>query len=57
MAEHCFIQLRERRGGDPAAIDQGWFIIKDGFVILTDEHDKPVFRRQRQVRNEACQGQ
>src|SRR5215469_6589070 len=43
MAEHCFIQLRERRGGDPGAIDQGWFIIKDGFVILTDEHDKPLF--------------
>jgi hypothetical protein len=41
MAQHCFIQLRGARGGDPGHVDQGWFIIKDGFVILTDEHDKP----------------
>jgi hypothetical protein len=24
-------------------VDQGWFIVKDGVVILTGENDKPLF--------------
>ena len=43
MAQHYFIQLRDRRGADPGAVHQGWFIIKVGVVILTDENDKPLF--------------
>jgi hypothetical protein len=43
MAQHFWIQLRERRGADPGAVEPGWFIIKDSVVILTDEHDKPLF--------------
>jgi hypothetical protein len=43
------IQLRAPRGKDAGKIAQGYYVVADNFVVLTDENGKPVGHEKRQL--------
>jgi hypothetical protein len=42
MIRSFYIQTASPRDGDPGAIREGWYIVSDDEVILTDADGKPL---------------
>jgi hypothetical protein len=46
MVERVRIQTRAPRGTDPGAIEEGWYFIEDGSVVLSTEKGIPIDRHR-----------
>jgi hypothetical protein len=38
---YCVLRQPPKDGSDPGVIEEGWFIVKDGIVLLTDPEGVP----------------